>query len=89
MSFKQEKQMQIYLGTKLIKASPMNRRDYNSYRGWEVPADENPEDEGFLVEYMDGGKANHPAHAGYISWSPKEVFERAYRAITDLSLIHI
>jgi len=32
-----------------------------------------------LVEYMDGGGTqNHPNHVGYISWSPKEVFERAY-----------
>lgn len=22
---------------------------YNRYRGWEIPADENPEDEGYLI----------------------------------------
>ena len=73
--------MLTFIGTKQVRAVPMNRRDYNLYRGWEVPADEDPSDHGYLVEYLDGGKANHPAHAGYISWSPSDVFERAYRAI--------
>lgn len=76
--------MTLFIGTKLIKATAMNRLEYNKYRGWELPLDENPEDEGFLVEYMDGGKANHPNHRGYISWSPKDVFERAYRPSTGL-----
>ena len=67
-----------YEGTKRVHARPMNRGEYNAYRGWEVPADENPADDGYLVEYLDGGKPNHPGHAGYISWSPKDVFERAY-----------
>ena len=71
--------MQQFIGTKLINAMPMTRQAYNDYRGWELPANENGSDEGFLVEYLDGGEANHPAHAGYISWSPKGVFERAYR----------
>lgn len=71
--------MKTFIGTKMIHAVPMRRGDYNVYRGWVCPEDENPDDEGFLVEYVDGGQANHPAHAGYISWSPKDVFERAYR----------
>lgn len=76
--------MKPFIGTKTILARPMGRGEYNTYRGWECPADENPEDEGFLVEYVDGGKANHPDHAGYISWSPKDVFERAYRPTSGL-----
>ena len=70
----------LYRGTKLVYASPMNRGDYNEYRGWKVPNDENPDDEGYLVEYTDGGKPNDPRHTGYISWSPKDVFDRAYNA---------
>jgi len=71
--------MNRYIGTKALNAKPMTRLAYNDLRGWEVPADENPADDGYLVEYSDGGKANHPNFAGYISWSPKDVFERAYR----------
>ena len=71
----------LYEGTKRLTAQPMTRGEYNAYRGWEVPADENPADAGYLVEYLDGGKSNHPAHAGYISWSPVDVFERAYKLV--------
>ena len=71
--------MTLYLGIKLVKAAPMTRAAYNDYRGWELPADENGSDQGYIVEYIDGGQANHPDHKGYISWSPKGVFERAYR----------
>lgn len=77
--------MNQYIGVKLINAKPMNRLAYNQLRGWEVPADENPDDEGFLVEYLDGGKPNHKDFEGYISWSPKDVFERAYGPTTGMS----
>ena len=70
---------ELYIGTKLIHAIPMNRQRYNDFRGWKVPADENPDDEGYLVEYLDGGKPNTELYAGYVSWSPKEQFEKAYR----------
>jgi len=68
-----------YLGTKLINAEPMSRAAYNDFRGWELPADEDGTDEGYLVEYVDGGKPNTLAYTGYVSWSPKEQFEAAYR----------
>ncbi len=29
-----------YIGTKMIKARPMNRGDYNKYRGWNIPKDD-------------------------------------------------
>lgn len=61
--------MKKYIGTKMIEAKPMNRGDYNKYRGWTIPEDENPADEGYFVKYSDG----------YESWSPKKQFEEAYR----------
>lgn len=77
--------MKLFIGVKQIKAKPMTRREYNDLRGWPVPHDENPLDKGFLVEYIDGGKANHPDFSGYISWSPDDVFLRAYRPIDGLT----
>ena len=77
--------MKKYIGTKAVKALPMNRQDYNDYRGWKLPDDENGTDEGMLVEYIDGGKPNHPDHEGYISWSPMEVFNNAYRETEGMS----
>lgn len=70
--------MKQYIGVKLINAKPMTRAEYNAFRGWTVPADENPADDGYLVEYLDGGKGNTDLYEGYVSWSPKDVFERAY-----------
>lgn len=67
--------MEQYIGTKVIHAKPMNRGDYNIYRGWAIPADEDPADDGYLVVYPDG----------YESWSPKEVFEEAYRPMKGMS----
>lgn len=67
-----------YTCHKQVMARPMSRGDYNTLRQWELPADENPSDPGYLVEYLDGGQSNHPNFAGYISWSPKDVFERGY-----------
>ena len=74
--------MQKYIGTKEIKAAPMSRGEYNKLRGWEVPADENPNDEGYLVEQVTLAK-NHPDFDGYISWSPKNVFEATYQNISE------
>ena len=65
--------MQKYIGTKLIEASPMSLGEYNVYRGWKIPDNENPEKEGYLVRYPDG----------YESWSPKEIFDQAYLAVED------
>lgn len=67
-----------YIGTKVVRAVPMSRLTYNELRGWVVPANENPDDAGYLVEYTDGGKPNVEGFAGYISWSPRDVFEKAY-----------
>lgn len=80
--------MQICIGTKIIKSLPMTRQEYNDYRGWQLPENENGADDGFLVEYVDGGQSNHESHEGYISWSPKEVFDRAYQPVTRMTFGH-
>lgn len=77
--------MKTYIGTKIIQATPMNRAAYNEYRNWVLPANEDGSDEGYLVEYMDGGKPNDSRHAGYISWSPKAQFDGAYRETAGLT----
>ena len=77
--------MKQYIGVKLINAKPMNRADYNAFRGWELPSNENGADEGYLVEYLDGGKANVLGYDGYVSWSPADVFNRAYRPTTGMT----
>ena len=67
--------MKRYIGTKIIKAKPMTRGEYNHYRGWDIPENENPEDNGYLVEYSDG----------YQSWSPEKQFKDAYRECDNMT----
>lgn len=75
----------LYIGTKAVLAHIMTKEEYCDYRDWKVPENEDPSEEGYFVEYMDGGKPNHQNHIGYVSWSPKDVFEQAYQANGNLS----
>lgn len=67
-----------YLGVKLVEACAMKLGEYNDYRGWAMPPDEDPETEGYLVVYPDG----------YKSWCPKAQFEAANRRIDQMTFGH-
>lgn len=69
--------MKHFIGIKEVDAKPMTRGEYNEYRGWQIPADENPADEGYLVKYSDS----------YESWSPKEAFDKAYSEYDGTGLL--
>ena len=69
--------MEKFIGIKKIEAEPMTRGDYNDFKGWNIPAGENPSDEGYKVKYDDN----------YVSWSPKQAFEEAYSKIGDKPLV--
>ena len=62
-----------YIGTKTVMAEPMTASvaQGKGYRTGEHHGDA----EGYEVEYEDG----------YRSWSPKEVFEKAYREVAGLT----
>lgn len=66
--------MRTYVGIKKLNARPCTLGDYNKIREWTIPENEDPNKEGYLVEYADG----------YISWSPKETFEEAYTECGDI-----
>ena len=60
--------MKKYIGLKVVKAEPMTMTEAQKVLGRELkPA--TLEEDGYLVEYKDG----------YKSWSPKSVFEEAYK----------
>ena len=60
--------MKKFIGTKVIMAEPMTMTEAQKVLGREIkPA--TVEEDGYLVEYKDG----------YKSWSPKSVFEEAYK----------
>jgi len=68
--------MKKFYGTQEINAKPMNRLDYNLFRGWDLPSNENGADLGYLVEKE--GDANTPEFDGYVQWLTKEQFEADY-----------
>jgi hypothetical protein len=73
---------QTYIGTKVIHAIPMTLGDYNNFRSWTLPGEENPNAPGYLIEYADGvGEPNMPHITGYVSWTPKSVFENSYHLV--------
>jgi hypothetical protein len=63
----------------------MKLGEYNKLRGWKLPDNEDGETEGYLVEYLNGGTANTVQYSGYVSWTPKEVFEQAYRSSKNMT----
>lgn len=79
--------MQNYIGVKEVKARPMTKKEYWEYRGGVVPSNEDPNEEVYLIEYPEDSdsKPNHPNHKGYISMSPKSVFDKAYRSTSGLT----
>ena len=74
-----KEQMVKYTGTKTVKAVPMTLGEYNKLRGWIISKNENPEDNGYLVEHLSVRNSNVKGFDNYISWSPKETFIEEYR----------
>lgn len=65
-----EKELVKYVGTKAVSAAPTTRTEAEKIIGRDIkPAEGNDTVEGYLVKYEDG----------YLSWSPKNVFEKVYQ----------
>lgn len=62
-----------YIGTKVVKARPMNEIDAESIGYARKNSDHHEYREGYHVQYT------NPDGSTYDSWSPKDVFEEAYR----------
>jgi hypothetical protein len=74
----------FFAPAKIVNAEPMTRLEYNIFRGWTVPADEDGADEGYLIEDTNGPK-NIEQRSGYVSWVPKLAFDKAYRKTSGLT----
>ena len=68
----QEKRAKQYVGVKTINAVPMTKGDFEKSYKQNLATLYGRDDAGYLVIYPDG----------YKSWSPKDVFEEAYKEIT-------
>jgi hypothetical protein len=60
-----------YLGVKLIEAEPMTRYEWMNEKYKDQPQPDCENEQGYKVVYPDG----------YVSWSPKGVFEKAYMCV--------
>jgi len=65
-----------YIGVKIIDAIEMSLVDAEAYLQRDLGVKEGTPSEGYLVEY----------DTGYESWSPKDVFERAYKGMGNETL---
>ena len=62
----------VYIGTKVVRAEPMSHEDWlRSQNKWQDGQE--TAGDGYKVQYEDG----------YLSWSPKHVFERCYRELSN------
>jgi hypothetical protein len=75
------KNMELYVGNKIIKAEPMTKFDYNILRGKDIPGDDQ---DGYCVGYFDSMDKTDE-EPNYYSWSPKAQFEESYRKTTGLN----
>ena len=75
------KNMKRFNALKKVNATPMTRQAYNDYRGWTLPEDENGDDEGYLTEDIDG-PINTDEFMGYVSWTPKAMFDDQFYECT-------
>ena len=75
--------MKQYIGTKVVQAEPAFRVSGENFKNtihpksWPIPIDRDGQtwEDGYKVVYPDG----------YESWSPKEVFEEAYRPVDGMN----
>lgn len=63
-----------------VESKEMTLKEYNDLRGWELPANENGEDPGYLVVNTSSNERNVDGFDGYVSWLPKAAFEQEYRS---------
>ena len=75
--------MKSYIGVKRVKAEPMTLGQYHALRKWSTGNDEDPNAEGYLVEYPGFPEQGIPD--GYISWCPKNAFEHSNKEVTGLT----
>lgn len=64
--------MKAYIGTKVIAAWPLTRKEFEAKYRANQPHEDKDDEHGYGVRYPEG----------YVSWSPKAVFEASYREVT-------
>lgn len=63
------REYRTYESIEKVAGTPMTRLEYNQFRGWELPLDEDGTDDGFLL---------HREH-GPVNWVEAEQFKLTYK----------
>lgn len=61
---------------KTVKAVPMSLSEYSDIMGCKEPEEDA---QGYFVMYEPDGHPNMEGFEGYVSWSPKDTFEKGYK----------
>ena len=69
-----ENKTKEYIGMKHVRAVPMKYREFCKEKWGETYNEPDGNDDGYKVIYKDG----------YFAWSPKDVFEEAYKLLNDM-----
>lgn len=64
---------ELYIGAKIVKGEPMTETDFYKNIKHQDISDRETYGDGYMVTYEDG----------YVSWSPKIVFEQCYRLLSN------
>lgn len=78
--------MNRYFRKSEVQAKGMTRGEYNTFRGWELPKDEDGTDAGYLIVDLNtppNVSLNHPDYDGHVSWVPEKVFENTFFPALD------
>ncbi len=71
--------MDNFIGVKMVGGKAMTLGEYNEYKGWDIPKDQDPATKGMLVKYSDD----------YVSWCPEEFFRKQnVLVVGDKNKIH-
>lgn len=65
----------MYGAVTMCSALPMTRGEYNAFRGWTMPPDEQPDEPGYLRSLDED--------PSYSTWTPKHIFDRYYKRLLD------
>lgn len=67
--------MNYVISTRLMQTEEMTRGEYNIFRGWTIPQNENPDDKGYKVTDT----------TGHVSWVPEEQYNRNFLKVDENS----
>lgn len=74
--------LKSFSAMKNVDAAPMTRQAYNNLRGWELPENEDGNDDGYIT--VDTTElSNVDGYDGYVSWTPKNMFDNQFYAADE------